>query len=88
MAFRHITILMKGNWKLRKKGISKLDFQNLASLPHFTKFSSTYTQYRNYAHDTIGAAYKALGLKNNANLNEVKAAYRQLALKWFEIYTT
>ncbi|KAG0590800.1 hypothetical protein KC19_1G127700 [Ceratodon purpureus] len=53
----------------------KWDVQNLASTPHFIRLFSTYPQ------DAISAAYKALGLKNNANLTEVKAAYRRLALK-------
>ena len=60
-----------------KEGNMKWDVQNLASTPHFIRLFSTYPQ------DAISAAYKALGLKNNANLTEVKAAYRRLALKWY-----
>ena len=38
--------------------------------------------HRSHGQEPVGAAYKALGLKNNASLQEVKAAYRRLALKW------
>lgn len=39
-------------------------------------------KHRSHGQEPVGAAYKALGLKNNASLQEVKAAYRRLALKW------
>ena len=44
--------------------------------------------YRSHGQEPVGAAYKALGLKNNASLQEVKAAYRRLALKWCVIPLT
>lgn len=44
--------------------------------------------HRGHGQEHVGAAYKALGLKNNASLQEVKAAYRRLALKWCVICLT
>lgn len=48
--------------------------------------SSCQQQQRNYGQAAVRDAYKVLGLKTNASLGEVKAAYRRLALKWFVPY--
>ena len=86
MAFWHITIPTRRNWKLKKEGNYKCDFQDLSFITLPLRFSSTCIQHRSYIQYAIGAAYKILGLKNNANLIEVKAAYHQLALKWFVFF--
>ena len=87
MAFQNITILMKRNLKSKKERKCNWNSWDLVSIFNFRKFSSTFIQQCNNTQDAIAAAYKTLGLKNNANLNEVKATYYQLALKWYVFFS-